>query len=101
MRLLAVRRSPKAAKKFVAVFEDDDGRRRSTHFGAAGYGDFTLYWKRSPALAREKRAQYIARHGATEDWSDPTTPATLSRFVLWERPTVAQAVKALKRRFVL
>lgn len=96
-----MRRSPKAAKKFVAVFEDDDGRRKTTHFGAAGYGDYTLYWKRSPTLAREKRRQYIARHGATEDWGDPTTAATLSRFVLWEKPTVDQAVAAYKRRFSL
>lgn len=96
-----MRRSPKAAKKFVAIFEDDDGRRKTTHFGAAGYGDYTLYWKRSPTLAREKRRQYIARHGATEDWSDPTTAATLSRFVLWEKPTVDQAVTAYKRRFSL
>lgn len=96
--LMAVRPSPRRDKKLVAIF-DVGGRPRSVHFGARGYGDYTTYWKASPKLARQKREQYIQRHGATETWSDPTTPATLSRYILWERPTVKAAVAAFRRRF--
>lgn len=31
-----------------------------------------------------KRNNYIARHGASEDWTDPYKSGTLSRFLLWE-----------------
>lgn len=97
MRLLSVRPSPRSDKKLVARF--DDGT--TVHFGARGYGDFTRYWKRDPALAREKRRQYIARHRATENWGDPTRPGTLARYVLWEKPTVLEAVRAYRRRFAV
>lgn len=100
MRLLEVKRSPKPTKKLVATF-DDDGKRRTVHFGAKSYGDFTLYWKQSPKLAREKRLQYIARHRVNEDWTDPCAPGTLSRFILWEKPTIEQAVRAYKKRYAL
>ena len=30
-----------------------------------------------------KKNNWIARHGASEDWTDPYKPGTLSRFLLW------------------
>lgn len=87
--------SPRPGKKLVATFAD--GTR--THFGASGYGDFTLYWKKDPRLALDKRRQYIARHGATEAWTDPRAAATLARYILWEKPTVPAALAAYRRRF--
>jgi hypothetical protein len=92
---MKIQKSSRPSKKLMAIF--DDGSR--VHFGAAGYGDYTVYWKRDPALAKRKRAQYIARHGATESWTNPRTPATLSRYILWEKPTVPEAVRAYKTRF--
>lgn len=79
----------------MAIF--DGGR--TVHFGARGHGDFIQYWRRDTQLARAKRAQYVARHGATESWDDPARPATLSRYILWERPTLRAAVAAFRRRF--
>ncbi len=97
-RLLHVRPSPRAAKKYVATFSDGTALLR-VHFGARGYGDFIEYSARDPCLARAKRAQYLARHGATEAWDDPVAPATLARYLLWERPTLADAERAFRRRF--
>lgn len=94
-KLVSVRRSTRPSKKLMAVF--DDGA--VVHFGARGYGDFTEYWRRDRQLARAKRAQYIARHGATESWTDPARASTLSRYILWERPTVHAAIAAYRRRF--
>ena len=96
--LLSVSESTRAGKKLVAVF-DVGGITRSVHFGAASYGDYTAYHAQDPALAAEKRRGYIRRHGATEDWTDPTTAGTLSRYVLWELPTIPAAVAAYRRRF--
>lgn len=98
LQLISLGRSPRRDKKLVAVFSDR-GRIRRTHFGAAGYGDFTVYWRRDPQMARAKRRQYIARHGAQEAWTDPTAASTLARHILWERPTVRDATARFRRRF--
>jgi hypothetical protein len=95
MKLLHIRKSTRNGKKLVATF--DDGR--SVHFGARNYGDYIYYSSINPSLAKKKRVQYIARHGATESWKDPATPATLSRFILWEHPTLRGSVVAYKKRF--
>jgi hypothetical protein len=93
--LVRVVPSTRKTKKYAAVFSDGS----TTHFGARGYGDYTVYWKRDRNLARKKRASYIARHGATEDWSDPRAAGTLSRYILWEHPTLNKAVSEYKKRF--
>lgn len=94
---MTVSPSTRRDKKYMATFSDGT----TTHFGAKGYGDYTIYSTRNAALARRKRAQYIARHGATESWTDPTAASTLARYLLWERPTLAGAIKAYKKRFTL
>lgn len=99
MRLVHIRKSPSASKKLVATFRDEDGKTRTVHFGGRGCEDFTTYSRVDRTLARRKRAQYLARHGATELWTNPTTPGTLSRYVLWEKPTLEEAVRAFRRRF--
>jgi len=92
---MRIAKSTRAAKKYMALFDDGS----VTHFGGAGCGDYIRYSALDPVLARTKRAAYIARHGATETWTDPTTAATLSRFLLWEKPTLESAMRAFKKRF--
>jgi hypothetical protein len=99
MRLVSIKRSTRPGKKMTAVFETAPGRKKTVHFGATSYGDFTKYWKRDRALAKAKRQAYITRHRVSEDWTDPATPGALSRYILWEKPTVAASVAAFKRRF--
>ena len=40
MKLLRVGKSSKPDKKYMAVFEHENGRQKTTHFGAAGMDDF-------------------------------------------------------------
>lgn len=94
-KLLGVKPSPRKTKKYVATF--DDGT--ITHFGGKGCGDFIMYSAQDRKLADKKRATYIARHGATETWTDPTTPASLSRFILWEHRTLSQALRKYASHF--
>jgi len=76
-------------KKYTAFF--DDGTR--VHFGGAGCMDFIKYWKRDgPHVAMAKRKAYITRHRVNEDWLDPKAAGTLSRIILWEYPTLQQAI---------
>jgi len=97
MRLVSISPSSRRDKKLVARFSDGT----VTHFGGKGCGDFIKYSKQSRDLADKKRLQYIARHGATESWRDPTTAATLSRYILWEERTLPGAVKSYRNRFKL
>lgn len=96
-RLLGVRRSSRPGKKLVATFEDrDTGATRATHFGATGYEDFTTH--RDP----RRKERYLERHGrGREDWNDPTTPGALSRWLLWNKPTLEASLRDFKRRFGL
>jgi hypothetical protein len=92
MRLLRVSKSKKKDKKYDAVFEIN-GKEKTVSFGAAGYEDFTIH------KDNDRRLRYIARHRATEDWTDPTTPGALSRYILWEEPSLSTAITKFKKRF--
>jgi len=85
----------------VARFETADGKVISTHFGASGYGDYPTYYKENPELANRKIATYIARHSVKENWENPTSAGALSRWVLWNMPTLRSSIADYKRRFRL
>ena len=90
-----VSKSPKEGKKLVAVFALKNGRTKTIHFGAEGYSDFTQHKDE----ARKQR--YIARHQARENWATPMTAGSLSRWILWNKPSHRESVKDFKRRFKL
>jgi hypothetical protein len=100
--LLSITTAPATDKaKYIAKFERD-GRTITTKFGAAAYKDYTIYYRTEGKSAADKRrAAYIARHSATEDFTDPTKAGTLSRYILWEKSTVTAAITAYRRRFDL
>lgn len=81
--------SNRKEKKFMAIF--DDGKK--VHFGATGYSDFTLHRD----SARKQR--YIARHSKREDWNNPRTAGALSRWVLWNKPSLKASIEDYYRRF--
>jgi len=67
-------------------------------FGAKGYDDYTT----TPADQREeKKSLYLARHKAREDWNNPTTPGSLSRWILWNKKTLKASIADFKKRFNL
>ena len=80
--------------KYVGVFTDDEGSKR-VPFGAAGMSDYTK--NKSPL----RKASYIARHRTTENWNDPKTAGALSRWILWDKPSLTQSVASFRRRFSL
>lgn len=91
LRLVAVRPSERRDKKLAALFSNGT----CTHFGARGYQDFTQHGD------ERRKASYIARHGALEDWTDPVAAGTLSRYLLWNKPTLAASIRDYRRRFGL
>lgn len=99
MRML-LEPSSRRDKKYMALFYDNQNRLvRTTHFGARGFNDYTTYYKRDPQLARLKRLSYISRHRVRENWRDPMAAGTLSRYLLWEKPTLAAALRKYRVMF--
>lgn len=88
-RLVKVVKSKKPRKKYDAVFDDGD----VVSFGATGYSDFTQHHDES------RKKAYMRRHKRQEDWSNPKTAGTLSRYILWNKPTLSESVKDFKQRF--
>jgi hypothetical protein len=101
MKLIYIKVSTNKDKKLMAKFELENGRTKTTHFGANGYKDYTIYYKQDPELAKQKRESYIERHRVNEDWNDPTSAGSLSRFILWEKPTIEASIKYYKNKFKL
>ena len=95
MKLLSIKPSTKADKKYMATFETDAGRTKTTHFGAAGYDDFIK------TKNEVKKAAYIARHKVNENFQNPTTAGALSRWILWNKPTLSASIADYKRKFNL
>ncbi len=88
-------------KKLKAVFYLNGDKKKTLHFGAKGMKDFTLH---SPNVRDEKKKNYLARHSpkkTKERWDIPDTPASLSRWVLWNKPSYSESLKDYKKRFKL
>jgi hypothetical protein len=107
-RLCAIVESSKKGKKFDAIFREKDCpcSRKETpkcgseevivSFGAKGMSDYTL--NKDPA----RKERYLARHSnMNEDWNDPMTPGALSRWVLWNKPSMKDSIEDFKKRFKL
>lgn len=96
MKLLDIKPSTKADKKYMATFQSDTGRTKTTHFGAKGMADYTL------THDKEQRERYITRHAKNENWNEPTTAGALSRWILWGDSTSLKTnVAAYKKKFNL
>lgn len=97
LKLKQIRPSRDKKHKMEAVFEKD-GKELITRFGAVGYKDYTMY---SADERDAKKKAYIARHAMNEDWTDPTKAGTLSRYILWNKPTISSSVEDFIKRFKL
>ena len=77
-------------KKFDAVI----GGKKKISFGASGYSGFI---KHQDLLRRDS---CIKRH-SEEDWSKSNiaSPAWVSRYILWEKPTLKGAVDNANENF--
>ena len=93
MRFKTLRRSHNPEKKWDAVFEKD-GKEKVVAFGAKGYSDFTKHKNTT------RKARYIKRHsGMGEHWDKPDTPGALSRWILWNKPSLKGSLRDFRKRF--
>ena len=95
MKLLSVEPSDKQDKKYKATFQTDAGRKKTTHFGAKGYEDFTI------TNNKEQRDRYRTRHAKDLKTNDPTKAGYLSYYLLWNKPTLTASISDYRRLFNL
>jgi hypothetical protein len=101
MKLISIKPSTNSDKKLMATFERDNGRQITTHFGSSSHMDFTKYSKQNKEIAKQKKEAYIARHRVNENWNDPTSAGSLSKHILWNKPTIEASIADFKKRFAL
>ena len=86
-------------KKWKAIFYDASeggGKKiRTVQFGSKGMSDFTIH------KDKERKQRYLDRHRKRENWNDPMTAGALSRWILWNKPTLEASIKDFKKRFKL
>jgi hypothetical protein len=87
--LIAFRKSPKKGKKYVAVFANP---KMTIHFGSDVSQTF------AEGASTEKKENYIKRHKVREDWTK-INAGSLSRYVLWSKPSVQQGLQEFMRIF--
>lgn len=102
MYSIKVIKSPNSAKKLRAYIHHD-GKIEAVDFGANGYKDYTIYYAEDPEKAEVERMNYIARHSKNEDWTIKgiNTAGFWSRWILWEKPTITEAIKNVIKKFKL
>ena len=88
VQIIKIRPSKRKGKKLEATL--DNGR--VFHFGSKTSKTF------SEGASLEKKKNYIARHKVNEDWTKPNA-GSLSRFVLWSKPTIEQGMQEFNKKF--
>jgi hypothetical protein len=82
-------------KKMKAVFYDAARKKiKSVSFGDKNYEDYTTHQDMN------RQQSYLARH-SNENWEDFMKPASLSRWILWSKPSLSGGYKAYRKRFGL
>jgi hypothetical protein len=94
-RLISVLPSNDGKHKYTATFEDGT----TTKFGAAGYMDYIQYYKEDKLKACLRKMSYIRRHRANENWNDRKSAGALSRWILWNLPSLKASIADFRRRF--
>lgn len=93
---VSIGKSTRQGKKMVAVFYDEAKKKiKTTHFGASGYEDYTTHGE------MQRKMNYIARHKDREDWNDYMSSGSLSRWILWNKPTLSESINDYMNRFRL
>ena len=87
---IVIQKSSNPKKKYMAIFNGT----KTISFGATGYEDYTIH------KDDKRKENYIKRHGK-EDWSrsNVESAAWLSRWILWEKPTLQQAIASANRMY--
>jgi hypothetical protein len=93
---VVIKKSTKPEKKMMATFTDcQTGRDKTIHFGAKNMSDYTKH------KDKERKKRYLQRHKASENWNNPKSAGALSRWILWNKPSLRESIASYKKKFRL
>jgi hypothetical protein len=96
MKLVDFKKSDKPEKKYMATFETDSGRTKTTHFGDSSMEDYTQHHD------KQRREAYRSRHAKDLRTGDATRAGYLSYHVLWGNTTsVRKNLEYYKQKYNL
>jgi len=81
--------------KYEIIFKDENNKELKVKFGAVGYDDYTT------TNDDKKKELYLARHKAREDWNNPYSRGSLSRYILWNKKTIKESLDDYRKKFKL
>ena len=89
---LYIKKSTRKNKKYDLL---DSNKKYLLSFGASLYSDYTIHKDEA------RRQRYITRHQKNEDWTANRvkTAGLMSRFLLWNLPTLQDSIRDTNRRF--
>ena len=91
-----ITKSTRQGKKMMAIFYDETKKKvKTTHFGASGYEDYTGHQD------LQRKMNYLGRHEKKENWNDYMSVGSLSKHILWNKPTLTASIEDYMRRFKL
>ena len=70
---MLIKPSTRKGKRFQATYANG----KTVHFGQAGGSTYIDHGD------KDKRKAYLARHEPRENWNDPFSSGSLSRYLLW------------------
>ena len=87
---ISIQKSTRAGKKYMARVNN-----KTIHFGATGYSDFTT------SKDEKRKASYLARHKASEDWTlaGVDTAGFWALWILWNKPLITASIRDINQRF--
>lgn len=94
-----ITKSNRNDKRFQAVFSDEKtGKKiKTTQFGLKNPKIGTFIDHKNIKL----KENYLKRHKKNENWNDFESAGSLSRYILWNKPTFQESLKDYKRIFKL
>jgi len=96
MKLVSVTPATDGKHKYTAIFLQDNGRKKTTKFGAKGYIDKTL------GATDAQVEAYRIRHKKDLATKDPSRSGFLSFHILWGQSNSLEAnIASYKKRFNL
>ena len=78
---MLIQKSTRAGKRYMATFNSG----KVVHFGQAGGQTYIDHGDKA------KREAYLARHKKRENWDDPFSAGSISRWLLWGDSTSLDA----------
>jgi hypothetical protein len=96
MVYVQLKKSTNQEKKYMAIFYNEERKKiKTTHFGASGMNDYTI------TNDNEAKNRYIARHSANENFNNYMSAGSLSRWILWHKPSISASYNDYIKKFGL